>query len=99
MVIGIFGESCTGKSTLADKLKESIHAQVYTGRDYLRLEKSEAAAKQSFRTKLLEAVNGEYHLCNFGKGTPAAVARWMYPRFGNSRFGNHKKALRRADAW
>ena len=59
MVIGIFGESCTGKSTLADTLKESIHAQVYTGRDYLRLEKSEAAAKQSFRTKLLEAVNGE----------------------------------------
>ena len=35
MVIGIFGESCTGKSTLADKLKESIHAQVYTGRNYL----------------------------------------------------------------
>ena len=25
MVIGIFGESCTGKSTLADKLKESIN--------------------------------------------------------------------------
>nr|WP_305118262.1 hypothetical protein [uncultured Acetatifactor sp.] len=59
MVIGIFGESCTGKSTLADKLKESIHAQVYTGRNYLRLEKSKAAAKQSFPTKLLEAVNGE----------------------------------------
>lgn len=29
MVIGIFGESCTGKSTLADKLKENIHAQVH----------------------------------------------------------------------
>ena len=59
MVIGIFGESCTGKSTLADKLKESINAQVYTGKDYLRLEKNEDAAKQSFRKKLCEAVNGE----------------------------------------
>ena len=59
MVIGIFGENCTGKSTLADRLKENINAQVYTGRDYLRLEKNEAAAKQSFRTKLREAVNGE----------------------------------------
>lgn len=59
MVIGIFGESCTGKSTLADKLKESIQAQVYTGKDYLRLEKNEAAAKQSFQAKLLGAINGE----------------------------------------
>ena len=59
MVIGIFGESCTGKSTLADKLKEHIQAQVYTGKDYLRLEKNEAAAKQSFQAKLREAVSGE----------------------------------------
>ena len=59
MVIGIFGESCTGKSTLANKLKESIHAQVYTGKDYLRLEKNEAAAKQFFQAKLREAINGE----------------------------------------
>ena len=59
MAIGIFGESCTGKSTLAAKLKEHINTQVYTGRDYLRLEKNEAAALQSFRTKLREAVNGE----------------------------------------
>ena len=51
MAIGIFGESCTGKSTLAAKLKEHINTQVYTGRDYLRLEKNEAAALQSFRTK------------------------------------------------
>ena len=42
MVIGIFGESCTGKSTLAGKLKKSMDAQVYTGKDYLRLEKNEA---------------------------------------------------------
>ena len=59
MVIGIFGESCTVKSTLANKLKESINAQIYTGRDYLRLGKNEAAAKLAFQEKLHEAVNGE----------------------------------------
>ena len=59
MIIGIFGESCTGKSTLADKLKESMNAQVYTGRDYLRLEKNEDAAKLAFQTKLCEAVGSE----------------------------------------
>ncbi len=59
MVIGIFGESCTGKSTLADKLKEILNAQVYTGKDYLRLEKNEVAAKQSFLVKLREAIYGE----------------------------------------
>ena len=52
MVIGIFGEICTGKSTLADKLKESMNAQVYTGKDYLRLAKNEDAAKLAFQTKL-----------------------------------------------
>ena len=59
MVIGIFGESCTGKSTLADKLSERINAQVYTGKDYLRLEKNEAAARLAFQARLREAVNGE----------------------------------------
>lgn len=59
MVIGIFGESCTGKSTLADKLKESLRAQVYTGKDYLRMEKNEEAAKQAFQEKLREALHGE----------------------------------------
>ena len=29
MVIGIIGESCTGKSALADKLKSLLDAEVY----------------------------------------------------------------------
>ena len=29
MVIGIIGESCTGKSTLADELKSLLDAEVY----------------------------------------------------------------------
>lgn len=52
MVIGIIGESCTGKSTLSDKLKSLLGAEVYTGKDYLRLAKNEAIAKKLFRKKL-----------------------------------------------
>lgn len=59
MVIGIFGESCTGKSTLAEKLKGRMSAEVYTGKDYIRLAKNEAIAKKMFERKLKEAVNGE----------------------------------------
>ena len=36
-----------------------MDAQVYTGKDHLRLEKNEAAAKLIFPVKLREAVNGE----------------------------------------
>ncbi|MDE7327535.1 MAG: hypothetical protein K2N63_14885 [Lachnospiraceae bacterium] len=56
MVIGIIGESCTGKSTLADKLKSLLNAEVYTGKDYLRLAKNEAIAKKLFQKKLGDAV-------------------------------------------
>lgn len=60
MVIGIIGESCTGKSTLADKLKSLLGAEVYTGKDYLRLAKNEAIAKQLFQKKLEDAVSGAH---------------------------------------
>ena len=59
MVIGIFGESCTGKSTLAEKLAVKHNAVVFTGKDYLRLAKNEAIAKKLFQKKLAEAVTGE----------------------------------------
>lgn len=60
MVIGIFGESCTGKSTLADKLKGRLNARVFSGKDYLRLEKSEEAAKRAFQRMLAETPAGEH---------------------------------------
>jgi ABC-type phosphonate transport system ATPase subunit len=60
MVIGIFGESCVGKSTLAELLKERIGADVYSGKDYLRLAKNEALAKKLFVKKLQEAMKGEH---------------------------------------
>lgn len=53
MVIAIFGESCTGKSTIAQCLKARLDARVFSGRDYLRLAKTEQEAKSKFR-KMLE---------------------------------------------
>ena len=60
MVIGIIGESCTGKSTLADQLKPLLDAEVYTGKDYLRLAKNESIAKKLFEKKLKEAMTGPH---------------------------------------
>ena len=59
MVIGIFGESCTGKSTLAKKISAALPCLIYSGKDYLRLAKNEAIAKAMYTKKLAEAVNGE----------------------------------------
>ena len=56
MVIAIFGESCTGKSTLAALLKERLGAEVFTGKDYLRLAKDEPSAKKLFQAKLAAAM-------------------------------------------
>lgn len=58
MVIAIFGESCTGKSTLAENLKGRLEAQVYTGKDFLRLAKSEAQARSAFQALLARAAEG-----------------------------------------
>ena len=59
MVIGIFGESCTGKSTLAEMISASFPCEVFTGKDYLRLAKNENIAKVMFQKRLTAAVNGE----------------------------------------
>ena len=60
MVIGIFGESCTGKSTLAERLKGMLNAEVYAGKDYLRFAKNENMAKKLFRKELEAAVSGKH---------------------------------------
>ena len=59
MVIGILGESCTGKSTLAEKIAGSLPCEVFTGKDYLRLARNENIAKALFQKKLTAAVSGE----------------------------------------
>lgn len=52
MVIALFGDSCTGKSTLAARLAGELAAEIYTGKDYLRLAKSESMAAALFKKKL-----------------------------------------------
>lgn len=59
MVIGIFGESCTGKSTFAEKIAGCSNCEIVTGKDYLRLAKNEAIAKKLFEKKLQTALTGE----------------------------------------
>ena len=59
MVIGIFGESCTGKSTLAQKIAAGFPCEVFTGKDWLRLAKNENIARVMFKKKLAAAVSGE----------------------------------------
>ena len=58
MVIGLIGENCSGKSTLAAHIRDAIGAEVVNGRDYLRMAKSEAEARRLFREKLAGAVSG-----------------------------------------
>lgn len=59
MLIAIIGENCVGKSTLAAQLNETLHGKIYTGKDYLRLEKNPAMAESAFKTLLKDAVSGE----------------------------------------
>ena len=59
MVIVIIGENCSGKSTLAEKIKAELGAEIITGKDYLRMAKSESEAVSLFREKLRRAVSGD----------------------------------------
>ena len=58
MVIGIIGENCSGKSTLADELGKVIAAEIVTGKDYLRMARNEQDAAAAFRSKLSRALTG-----------------------------------------
>lgn len=59
MLIGVIGENCAGKSTLAEALRRELGAEIVSGRDYLRMAKSESAAKALFLKKLNAAVDGD----------------------------------------
>lgn len=56
MLIAIIGESCVGKSTLAIELNEKLHSKIYTGNEYLKLNKNEEKAKEDFKKMLNNAV-------------------------------------------
>lgn len=55
MVYCIFGENCTGKKALAEKICKKTGAVLYCGKDYLRLAPSEADAAAAFHALLSEA--------------------------------------------
>lgn len=59
MLIAIIGENYVGKSTLANKIKETIGANIYTGKDYLRLEKNPSVAVEKFKSILKESVTAD----------------------------------------
>ena len=59
MVFGIIGENCSGKSTLAEMIKTEFGAEIVTGKDYLRMAKTESEAVSLFREKLRRAVSGD----------------------------------------
>lgn len=59
MLIAIIGENCVGKSTLANKINDKLKGKIYSGKDYLRLEKSPTVAEEKFKTILLDATKGE----------------------------------------
>lgn len=55
MLYIFMGQSCTGKSTAANKLKELVDVDVYAGKDYLKMAKNENEAWKLFYEKLLKA--------------------------------------------
>ena len=59
MLIAIIGENCVGKSTLANKINDKLNAKIYSGKDYLRLEKNPSMALEKFKTILKAAVIGD----------------------------------------
>lgn len=59
MLIAIIGENCVGKSTLANKLQPKLNAKIYSGKDYLRLEKNPSVALEKFKLILKDSVNGD----------------------------------------
>lgn len=54
MLIVIAGERCTGKSALARAITEKVHAELFSGRDYIRLAPTEPEAVDRFQLLLAE---------------------------------------------
>ena len=59
MLIAIIGENCVGKSTLAEKINTKLNGKIYSGKDYLRLEKNPSVAETTFKNLLKDAVEGD----------------------------------------
>lgn len=58
MLYIFMGQSCTGKSTVADNIQKRLPSvQVFAGKDYLRMAKNQAEAWELFYNKLFEAAH------------------------------------------
>lgn len=55
MLYIFMGQSCSGKSTAADRIRELTGAEIFSGKDYLRMAKNEAEAWRLFHEKLASA--------------------------------------------
>ena len=59
MLYIFMGQSCTGKTTVANQLKNRIGTvEMFTGKDYLRMAKNQHEAWKVFLKKLSEAASG-----------------------------------------
>ena len=79
MVIAIFGESCTGKSTLAEKISAHVPCEIFTGKDYLRLAKNESIAKEAAGCGYGRTCS----LCDYRKRAPAVAAGGGFAYIGD----------------
>ena len=59
MMIGLIGENCSGKTTLAEAISRELGAEIVSGKDYLRMARSESEAEELFKDKLRRAVSGD----------------------------------------
>lgn len=57
MLYIFMGPSCTGKSTAVKKIKDIVDAEVFAGKDYLKMAKGEHEAWQVFSDKLRTAAS------------------------------------------
>ena len=55
MLFIFMGESCTGKSSIATKVSESMNIKVYTGKDFLKLSKNQDEAWNIFSNQMNRA--------------------------------------------
>ena len=61
MVVVFMGPICTGKSSVAELIREKTNIQVVTGKDYLRLASDEDEAWKLFLKKVKAAIHADPH--------------------------------------
>jgi len=61
VVVVFMGPCCTGKSSVAELIREKTNIQVVTGKDYLRLSTNEDEAWELFLNKIETAIHANPH--------------------------------------